>query len=175
MIFTEKRGNYLNYLINIRHYRLSKYNIERVIEMNNKYSSISMVMIKSPLNKVWDALINPELVKQYFFGTNLVTTWEVGSPILFRGQWEGSAYEDKGVVLSFITMESLSYSYWSSFSGITDIPELYQIIKFSVEEVTEGVNVTIFQSNVDTEERAQQSGQNWKMVLQGLKELLENN
>ncbi|MBZ9685497.1 SRPBCC domain-containing protein [Clostridium estertheticum] len=143
--------------------------------MNNKYSSTSMVMIKSPLNKVWDALINPELVKQYFFGTNLVTTWEVGSPILFRGQWEGATYEDKGVVLSFITMESLSYSYWSSFSGISDIAELYQIIKFSVEAVSEGVNVTIFQSNVDTQERAEQSGQNWKMVLNSLKELLENN
>ena len=55
--------------------------------MNNKYTSTSTAMIKAPLNKVWDALINPELVKQYFFGTNLVTTWQVGSPILFRGKF----------------------------------------------------------------------------------------
>jgi len=143
--------------------------------MNNKYTSTSTVMIKAHLNKVWDALINPELVKQYFFGTNLVTTWQVGSPILFKGQWEGNPYEDKGVVLSFIPMESLAYSYWSSFSGISDIPELYQIIKFSVEEVSGGVNVTIFQSNVATQESADQSGENWKMVMDGLKKLLENN
>ena len=142
--------------------------------MNNKFSSTGMVMIESSINKVWDALINPELVKQYFFGTNLVTTWEVGSPILFKGQWEGNPYEDKGVVLSFIPLESLSYSYWSSFSGIADIPELYQIIKFSLKEVTGGVNVTIVQSNVDTKERAEQSGQNWEMVLDGLKKMLEN-
>ena len=143
--------------------------------MNNKYTSTSTLMIKAPLNKVWDALINPELVKQYFFGTDLVTTWQVGSPILFKGQWEGNPYEDKGVVLSFIPMESLEYSYWSSFSGISDIPELYQIMKFSVEEISGGVNVTIFQSNVDTQESADQSGENWKMVMEGLKKLLENN
>lgn len=143
--------------------------------MNNKYTSTSSVMIKAPLNKVWEALINPELVKQYFFGTNLVTTWQVGSPILFRGQWEGNTYEDKGVVLSFIPMKSLSYSYWSSFSGISDTPELYQIMKFSVEEVTEGVNVTLIQSNVNTQESAEQSGENWKMVLDSLKKLVENN
>jgi hypothetical protein len=72
-------------------------------------------------------------------------------------------------------MESLSYSYWSSFSGISDIAEHYQIIKFSVEEVSEGVNVTLVQSNVDTQARAEESGENWKMVLEGLKKLLENN
>ena len=143
--------------------------------MNNKYSSTCIVTIKAPLNKVWDALIKPELVKQYFFGTNLVTTWEVGSPILFRGQWEGNSYEDKGIVLSFITMKSLSYSYWSSFSGISDLPELYQIVKFSLEEVNEGVNVTILQSNVETQEAADNSGQNWNMVLEGLKKMLEVN
>jgi uncharacterized protein YndB with AHSA1/START domain len=143
--------------------------------MINKYTSTSMVMVKAPLGKVWDALINPEVVKQYFFGTELVTTWEVGSPIFFRGQWEGNPYEDKGIVLSFITNESLSYSYWSSFSGISDIPELYQIIKFSIEEVKGGVNVTIFQSNVETKEGAETSKENWKMVLEGLKKLLESN
>lgn len=44
-----------------------------------------MVIVKAPLNKVWDAIIKPELVKQYFFGTELVTTWKIGSPIFFRG------------------------------------------------------------------------------------------
>ena len=134
-----------------------------------------MVIVKAPLNKVWDAIIKPELVKQYFFGTELVTTWKIGSPIFFRGQYEGNTYEDKGIVLSFVAMETLSYSYWSSFSGIADIPELYQIVKFSVEEVAGGVNVTIFQSNVETQEGSENSQQNWKMVLDGLKNMVETN
>ena len=32
-------------------------------------------------------------------GTNMQTTWEVGSPITWKGEWKGSAYEDKGTVL----------------------------------------------------------------------------
>ena len=48
-----------------------------------------------------EAIIDPVKVKQYFFGTDLVTNWEVGKPIFFRGEWEGQAYEDKGTVLQF--------------------------------------------------------------------------
>jgi uncharacterized protein YndB with AHSA1/START domain len=33
---------------------------------------------------VWRALTEPELVKEYFFGTTLVTDWAVGSPIVYR-------------------------------------------------------------------------------------------
>lgn len=45
--------------------------------------------INAPLEKVWKALTEPEIVKQYFFGTDLVTDWKVGSPIIFQGEWEG--------------------------------------------------------------------------------------
>ena len=45
--------------------------------------------IHAPIEKVWDGLTNPELVKKYFFGTQLVTTWAPKTPIFFRGEWEG--------------------------------------------------------------------------------------
>lgn len=37
------------------------------------YSSVASVVINAPCQRVWDALTKPELVKEYFFGTNLVT------------------------------------------------------------------------------------------------------
>jgi len=43
--------------------------------------------IKAPASKVWDALTKPELIKQYFFGTETEATWKKGSPIFFRGEW----------------------------------------------------------------------------------------
>jgi hypothetical protein len=33
------------------------------------------------VSKVWNALINPELIKQYLFGTEAVSEWKIGSPI----------------------------------------------------------------------------------------------
>lgn len=35
--------------------------------------------VRAPIEAVWDALTNPEMTKQYFFGTTVRCTWEVGS------------------------------------------------------------------------------------------------
>ncbi|HRH26330.1 MAG TPA: SRPBCC family protein [Candidatus Paceibacterota bacterium] len=136
------------------------------------YSTSISSVITAPLPKVWDALTQPELVKQYFFGTNLETTWEVGAPIIFRGEWNGAAYEDKGTILSFEPQKSFSYNYWSNAGTLPDSLENYQILTFTVEEVTGGTKVTIDQSNVDTQEKADHSAENWKMVLRELEKLV---
>lgn len=139
----------------------------------NNFSSTSSIVINAPLEKVWEALTKPELVKQYFFGTNLVTNWEVGSPIFFRGEFDGKHYEDKGTVLAFSPTTSLSFNYWSSFSNLPDTLEMRQILEYVVEQTPKGIRVAIKQSNVDTQERADHSAKNWDMVLQGLKKMLE--
>jgi uncharacterized protein YndB with AHSA1/START domain len=137
------------------------------------FSATASLDIQAPLAVVWDAITNPEIVKQYFFGTNLVTDWKVGSPLLFRGEWQGKSYEDRGTVLAFEPMKSLTYNYWSSFSGLEDKPEQRQIIRYHLESAHGGVRITIHQSNVDTQARADHSATNWCSVLQALKNLLE--
>ena len=128
--------------------------------------------IKAPVEKVWQALTDPKLVKQYFFGTDLVTDWKVGSPLYFRGEWESKAYEDKGIVKEFTPNQSLSYSYLSSWSGLPDIPENYLLVSYKVEQVPEGTRLLITQSNYD-EERAKHSESNWAAVIDGMKKLIE--
>jgi uncharacterized protein YndB with AHSA1/START domain len=138
------------------------------------FSSSSFVVVSASRDRVWDALTKPDIVKQYFFGTNLVTDWKVGSPLYFRGEWEGKAYEDRGTVLSFQEGTSLSFDYWSGFSGLEDRQELRQIIRYDVEETDGGVKVSVHQSNVDTQARADHSAKNWSGVLEGLKKLVES-
>ena len=137
------------------------------------YSSSASVLIRAPLGAVWEAVTNPDLVRKHFFGTNLTTDWRVGSPITFRGEWEGKPYEDRGTVLSFDPPRGLSFSYWSSFSGTEDKPELRQLIAYELAARDGGTAVTIRQSNVDTQERADHSAKNWQLVLDGLKALAE--
>ena len=129
------------------------------------YSSTASSIINAPVAKVWNALTVPEQVKEWFFGTNQITDWKVGSPIFFRGEWKGKAYEDKGTVLEFTPQKSLSYSYWSSMGALEDKPELYQIVEYRLEEVSEGTKLTINQSNVVTQEGADHSAENWKAML----------
>jgi hypothetical protein len=54
------------------------------------HSTSSSIVIRAPRAKVWEALTQPEIVRTYFFGTNLVTDWKVGSPLFFRGEWDGA-------------------------------------------------------------------------------------
>lgn len=128
-------------------------------------------IINAPIQKVWDGLTNPDIIKQYFYGTNLDTDWQVGSSMVFTGEYEGTKYVDKGTVQEFVAEQKLSYAYLSSFSGMEDKPENYLLVSYKVAPVDGGTKVTISQSNYD-EERAQHAAAGWETVLNGLKNIL---
>jgi uncharacterized protein YndB with AHSA1/START domain len=56
--------------------------------MNKGIIAKASISINVPIAKAWDALVNPEMTKQYMFGTNVVSNWEVGSPIVWKGEWQ---------------------------------------------------------------------------------------
>lgn len=130
--------------------------------------------IHAPISKVWDGLTLPELVKQYFFGTQLVTTWQPGTPIYFRGEWEGKPYEDKGTVLKFEPEKMLQYDYFSSWSDLEERPENYQTIIYRVKSKGNSTVLIITQSNIDTLEKKVHSVQSWGMLTKELKKLMES-
>jgi uncharacterized protein YndB with AHSA1/START domain len=134
----------------------------------------STIEINAPIEKVWNALTDPEIIKQYFFGTEIVSDWKVGSPLIFKGTWEGKVYEDKATILNFEPDKLLRYRYWSSMSGTPDIPENYANITYKLSQRNKVTVLTIIQDNISTREKKEHSQQNWKMVLTNLKKLLEN-
>lgn len=140
--------------------------------MQTNHKTSYKTIVKAPVEKVWKALTDAELVKQYFFGSNQETDWKVGSKIRFWGEYEGQRYEDKGEVLEYVNNEKLAYSYLSSWSNLPDEPENYLWVSYSIKPVPEGTELTVSQSNYDAE-RAQHSEQNWAIVMDGLKKLVE--
>lgn len=142
--------------------------------MNNKFTATATTTINAPASKVWDALTNPELIKQYLFGTEVTTNWKVGSPITYKGEWEGKAYEDKGKILKFNPEKSLVSTHWSPLSGVPDTPENYHTVTYQLSEKDGKTEVTIMQDNNATEDEKAHSEQNWRTVLDGMKKLLEN-
>lgn len=131
------------------------------------------VLIHAPASEVWDALINPEQIKKYLFGTEVMSDWKEGSPIVYRGSWEGKTYEDKGVIKKIEPEKILQSTYWSSMSGTEDKPENYALVTYELNKENDGVRLTITQDNCKTEESRQHSEKNWTMVLNILKEMLE--
>ena len=131
------------------------------------------VSINAPKTKVWDALTNPVQIKKYLFGTETVSDWKVGSPITFRGVWEGKPYEDKGHILEIEKNKILKYNYWSNFSGDKDEPSNYSNITYLLSEEKGRTLFTLRQDNIKTKEAQVQSENNWGMVLNKMKSLLE--
>jgi len=129
--------------------------------------------IHAPAYRLWDALTDPVLIKQYLFGTDVMTDWRVGSPITYRGEWEGRQYEDKGTILECEPERLLVTTYWSSLSGKPDVPENYNTVTYELSGEDGGTKLTIVQDNNDSADSAQHSEQNWNVVLAKMKELLE--
>jgi uncharacterized protein YndB with AHSA1/START domain len=131
------------------------------------------VIISASIDSVWEALTNPDLIKLYLFGTEAVTDWKVGSPIIWKGEWQGKAYVDKGVILRNIPGKLLETTYWSSMSGLPDQPNNYNKVTYEVTKESDRTKLTLTQDNNPTEADRQHAEQNWKMVLDGLKKLVE--
>jgi uncharacterized protein YndB with AHSA1/START domain len=131
------------------------------------------IFINAGPDKVWEAITNPEKVKQYLFGTDMTADWKVGGRITYRGEWEGKKYEDGGTILELVPEKILSSTYWSSMSGTEDKPENYVTVTYTLEPKDGGTLLKLIQDNNKTAEGAEHSGENWGMVLEGLKKIAE--
>jgi uncharacterized protein YndB with AHSA1/START domain len=141
--------------------------------MNKDFTVKKSVLINAPAERVWDALVDPAMVKQYLFGTDIHTDWKVGSPIIYTGVWEGKSYEDKGTILDIVPGKLLKTTYWSSMSGQADEPQNYKNVTYELATEKHGTRFTVTQDNNASLEEKNHTEQNWGMVLNSLKELLE--
>jgi uncharacterized protein YndB with AHSA1/START domain len=140
---------------------------------NNPLIAQATISIQASISKVWEALTSPDLIKQYLFGTTVKTDWQVGSPIIYEGQWQGKPYQDKGTILQIESGKLLVSTYWSSMAGLPDVPENYKTVRYELSPDGSGTRLTITQDNNTSQDEANHSSQNWKMVLEGIKKLLE--
>jgi uncharacterized protein YndB with AHSA1/START domain len=136
------------------------------------------VHIDASPSRVWDALTNPAKLKDFFFGSDVITDWKVGAPIRFRGEWKGKTYEDRGTIVAFEPPRLLSYTHWSPLSGTEDRPENYHQVAFELQPLHGGTQVTLIQSSVDSSKAPAESARadfakNWEKVLDGLKRVVE--
>ena len=130
--------------------------------------------VQAPVGEVWQALVTPKTIKEYMFGATVKSDWKVGSKITWKGQWKGRSYEDKGEILEIEPQHLLSYSHFSPLTGKPDAPENYHTVTIELSKQPKGTLVTLSQDNNATEEERKHSQQNWKMMLEGLKKVVES-
>ena len=141
--------------------------------MTEPTAQVSRTIEASP-QEVWTALTDAKIIKQYFFGADVESDWQVGSPVKIKGEMKGKTYEDKGEVRAAEPGRRLAFSHYSPMSGQPDTPENYHLVTYDLEPQGEGTKVTLTQSNLtggvrdsDVKNRADYE-KNWTTVLEGL-------
>ena len=130
--------------------------------------------IDAPPSRVWAALTDPEQIKKYMFGSQVETDWRPGSPIVWKGEYEGKRYEDKGEIVEFEPERRLKVTHFSPLSGQEDVPENYHTLVYELEEYGAKTRVSLSQDKNATEEAAEHSRANWEQMLSGLKQVVES-
>jgi uncharacterized protein YndB with AHSA1/START domain len=139
-----------------------------------KVAATAKIVINASPAKVWDALINPQLVRQYLYGAEIASDWKKGSPVTFKGEWKGKPYEDKGVILDFQPGKLLKLTHYSPLSGLPDVPENYHVVTYALSESGGRTTLTITQENNRDQAEVDDSTKTWNTILSGMKTLLEN-
>lgn len=141
--------------------------------MSNNLVGKATTSIGATKSKVWEALVTPDAIKQYMFGTDVESDWRKGSPITWKGEYKGKTYEDKGVILNIEPEQTLQYSHFSPLSGKPDKPENYHTVTINLSGSDNKTEVSLSQDNNADEEARKESEKNWGAVLDGLKKHVE--
>lgn len=141
--------------------------------MTEDLIATSAITIDASRSEVWNALTDSDAAKQYMFGADVRSDWRVGSPITWSGEFNGKAFKDKGEVLQADPGHLLQYSHFSPQSGQPDRPENYHIVTIELVDAADRTAVTLKQNNNETEEARKHSEQNWNLMLQSLKKVVE--
>lgn len=147
----------------------------------SKRTSISKITINASAVRVWDAITQPEMVKQWQYGADLITNWQVGSPIIFRNEWEGTIYEQKGTIVEIEPHKLVKYTLFAPRPDLADKPENYFTMTYLLEEISDQTKLAIIQDDpreLPTQESPEESehsveDESENSVLTTLKRLVE--
>ncbi len=130
--------------------------------------------IRATPEQVWRALTDPKKIEKYMFGSQVQTDWRPGSPITWKGEYEGKQFEDKGEILECEPGQVLQMTHFSLLTGQEDAPENYHTVTYRLSELDGGTHVTVSQDNNSTMDELRHSTSNWQSMLDGLKKVVES-
>lgn len=129
--------------------------------------------IDAPVGLVWNALVDPKAIKEYMLGAEAISDWKEGSTIVWKGEWKGKSYEDKGRILRIVPERMLQYTHFSPLAGLPDSPESYHVVTIELSHDGSTTTVSLSQTNNKDRESLEHNENGWRMVLEGLKRHVE--
>ena len=134
------------------------------------------VTINKSRAHVWDALVNPEKIKQYMPVTSVVSDWRENSPIVWRSEFQDKPFEVRGTVLRSDPERLLEYDHslpiFRAFER-SHSSASYQRVTIELRDEGAQTHVSVTEKGNKTRRELEHSEGSWRMVLNGMKALLE--
>jgi uncharacterized protein YndB with AHSA1/START domain len=138
------------------------------------------IMINASPSKVWDALTNPAQTKKYMFGCEALSDWKVGSPLIWKGVFDGKeVVAVKGTVTAIDKNKFLAYTTIDPNGPYADLPENYATVTYTLSEQNGQTKLDVTQGDfakvADGEKRFAEVSQDggWQPLLEQIKKLIE--
>jgi uncharacterized protein YndB with AHSA1/START domain len=136
-------------------------------------TNISTINLNASLDKVWEILTSPEKVKLWQFGSDLITTWEVGSNIEFITEWEGQIFKQWGKVLEIKQNELIKYSLFAPRPELEDKPENYFVMNYVLTSENGKTKLEIIQEDNRPNAVQEEPQGEENPIIQSLKQIAE--
>jgi uncharacterized protein YndB with AHSA1/START domain len=140
------------------------------------------IVIQASAKYVWDVLTKSEYTKMYMFGCEAVSDWQEGSPLLWKGSWEGKEMVFvKGAIVKIVPNKLVVYTVFDPNSkSLKDIPENYLSVSYELSVLNSQTKLVVTQGDYnrvgDGEKRYQESyngGEGWNPLLVQIKRIAE--
>jgi uncharacterized protein YndB with AHSA1/START domain len=140
------------------------------------------IVIQASVKYVWDVLTKSEYTKMYMFGCEAVSNWQEGSPLLWKGSWEGKEMVFlKGAIVKIVPYKLVLYTVFDPNSkSLKDVPENYLSVSYELSVENSQTKLVVTQGDYnrvgDGEKRYQESyngGEGWNLLLIQIKQIAE--
>lgn len=133
------------------------------------------IQLKASPAEVWNALVDPEKTAQYMFGCNVISDWQIGNSVVWRGAADQVDYV-VGTLTIFKPGSELAFTVFDPNGKYHDTPENYLTTHYILEANDNGTLLRVSQgdySKVDQGEERFKHNASWDQVLQDLKSVVE--
>ncbi len=127
--------------------------------------------IRASLDAVWDAITNPDMTAQYYYGTRVDSSWEVGAPMTYS--YPDGTLVSEGSIIAIDPPNRLEFTFHALWDDeLRDEGPVREV--WALADVNGMVKLTVEMYDIDTDSKTyEEFTGGFAYIIAGLKSTLE--